>query len=126
MSIECCYVTVFNNEANTSTGNKIGVEGVNAFKLAIQYQDTILSESPKIHGTGLMRLILNVSSPSSRVFYRGLLFSSRYFHSALPHSPLSKSFFKCTDLIRCIVTESRGKLSCVNSMRKSTTGRCSF
>lgn len=42
-------------------GNRIGVEGVNAFKLAIQYQDTILNESPKSQGTGLMRLVINVS-----------------------------------------------------------------
>ena len=43
------------------TGNCIGEDGVNAFKLAIQYQDTILAESPKSQGTGLMRLIINVS-----------------------------------------------------------------
>ena len=34
---------------------------MNAFTLAIQYQDTILSDSPKSQGTGLMRLIINVS-----------------------------------------------------------------
>ncbi|XP_067941389.1 leucine-rich repeat-containing protein 71-like isoform X2 [Watersipora subatra] len=39
--------------------NRIGAEGINAFKKAIQYQDTILSETPKGQGTGLMRLIIN-------------------------------------------------------------------
>ena len=46
------------------SGNRIGAEGINAFKKAIQYKDTILSETPKGQGTGLMRLIINVSSLS--------------------------------------------------------------
>jgi len=42
------------------TGNCISKEGLAAFQVAIQYQDVILSDTPKTQGTGLMRLMINV------------------------------------------------------------------